>query len=89
MEPKDQAIPITLCKARNTSLTKSFIWVVGVEMSNKRLSTFYFLQNLEGESLLESDLPYYTFGGAACLSSRAPEAFAREITPTTLEGLFS
>ena len=55
MEPKDQAIPITLCKSRNISLwipspsfRKSLIWVVGVEMSKKRLSTFYMLQNLEG-----------------------------------------
>ena len=71
MEPKDQAIPITFCKSRNISLwiplpsfSKSLIWVVGVEMSKKRLSTFYMLQNLEWEPL--PGLPYYTFGGAAC-----------------------
>ena len=65
MEPKDQAIPITLCKSRNISLwiplpsfSKSLIWVVGVEMSKKRLSTFYMLQNLEGEPL--PGLPCYT-----------------------------
>ena len=70
MESKDQAIPITLCKARNIfwiplpSFSKSLIWVVGVEMSKKRLSTFYMLQNLEGEPL--PGLPCYMFGGAAC-----------------------
>ena len=54
MEPKDQAIPITLCKARNIffwiplpSFIKNLIWVVGIEMSKKSLSTFYMLQNLE------------------------------------------
>ena len=71
MEPKDQAIPITLCKSRNISLwiplpsfSKSLIWVVGVEMSKKRLSTFYMLQNLEGEPL--PGLPCYMFGRAEC-----------------------
>ena len=36
---------------------------------------------------------FYTFGGAACLFhhvlTKMAEAFAREITLTTLEGLFS
>ena len=70
MKPKDQAPPITLCKARNIflwiplpSFIKRLIWVVGVEMSNKRLSTFYMLQNLKWEPL--PGLPYYTFGCAA------------------------
>ena len=55
MEPKDQAIPITLCKARSIfllipfpSFSKSLIWVVSVEMSKKHLTTFYLLQNLKG-----------------------------------------
>ena len=97
MEPKDQAIPITLCKSRNMSLwiplpsfSKSLIWVVDVEMSKKRLSTFYMLQNLEGKPL--PGLPCYMFGGAACCFHVLPkmaEAFAREITLATLERLFS
>ena len=96
IEPKDQAIPITLCKVRNIflwipfpSFSKSLIWVVGVEMSKKRLSNFYMLLNLVGEPL--SGLPCYTFGGAACFFQhvlpKMAEAFAREITLTTLEGL--
>ena len=40
------------------TLTKSLIWVIGVEMSKQRLSTFYMLQNLEGEPL--PGLPCYT-----------------------------
>ena len=98
MEPKDQAIPITLCKSRITSLwiplpsfSKSLIWVVGVEMSKKRLSTFYMLQNFEGNPL--PGLPCYMFGGAARffhhVLPKMAEAFAREITLTTLERLFS
>ena len=98
MEPKHQANQITLCKSRNISLwiplpsfSKSLIWVVGVEMSKKRLSTFYMLLNLQGESL--PGLLCYMFGGAACffrhVLPKMAEAFAREITLTTLERLFS
>ena len=68
-----------------------FDFVVGVEMTKKRLSTFYMLQNLEGEPL--PGLPCYMFGGAACffhhVLPKMAEAFAREITLTTLERLFS
>ena len=94
MEPKDQAIPITLCKARNIflwiplpSFSKSLIWVVVDEMSKKRLSNFYMLQNREVEPL--PGLACYTFGGAACffhqMLPKMAEASAREITLTTLE----
>ena len=97
-ETKRSGIPITLCKSRITSLwipfpsfSKSLIWVVGVEISKKRLSTFYMLQNLEGDPL--PGLPCYMFGGATCffhhVLPKMAKAFAREITLTTLERLFS
>ena len=73
------------------TLTKSLIWVIGVEMSKQRLSTFYMLQNLEGEP--SPGLPCYMSGGAACffhhVLPKMAEAFTREITLTTLEWLFS
>ena len=73
------------------SFSKCLIWVVGVQMGKKRLITLYMLQNLEGEPL--PGLPCYMFGGAACffhhVLPKMAKGFAREITLTTLERLFS
>ena len=95
MEPKDQAPPITLCKARNIflwiplpSFIKSLIWVVGEQQtleyvlyaSKPRVGAFTWFALL------------YIWRCSVFFHHVLPkmaETFAREITLTTLEGLFS
>ena len=79
MEPKDQAIPITLCKSRNISLwiplpsfSKSLIWVVGVEMSKNACEYFLYASKPRGGAFTRFAL-LYVWRCSVFFSPRASE----------------